>query len=183
MSGIALSSSTTRTTSTLACSGGTVSATYYQEGSGSLPAVNDVCYDNSCMATGGEGSAPSLLPNGFYKISSTGTGTYIQITGNTGTVSAVTSCPASTTSYSSSTVSVFNGVCPFDGSNPPANQTYYHDGSGTLPSAGDTCYSDSGGTTTLASGYYYLTGTGSGNREYIQFTNTVELLFSYTNIC
>ena len=182
VTGTSFSSSTVQTNSTNACSA-TINQTYYHDGSSSLPVVNDVCYDNSCMATGGEGSPPNLLANGYYKISSTGTGTYMQISSNTGTVSAVTSCPASTTSYSSSVVGVFNSVCPFNGSNPPANQTYYHDGSGTLPSAGDTCYSDSAGTTTLASGYYYLTGTGNGNREYIQLDNNGEVLFSYPQLC
>ena len=89
----------------------------------------------------------------------------------------------SLTSYSSSTVSVFNGVCPFNGSNPPASQTYYHNGSGTLPAAGDRCFSDSAGTSALASGYYYLTGTGSGNRTYIQLDNNGDVLFGYPQQC
>lgn len=89
----------------------------------------------------------------------------------------------STTSYSSSTVSPFGGVCPVDGSNPPANQTYYHNGSLTLPSVGDRCFSDAAGTSALASGYYYLTGTGSGNRTYIQLDNNGDVLFGYPQQC
>ena len=90
---------------------------------------------------------------------------------------------ASVTSYSSSTVSVFNGVCPFNGSNPPASQTYYHNGSGTLPAVGNRCFSNSAGTSALASGYYYLTGTGSGNRTYIQLDNNGDVLFGFPTQC
>ncbi len=173
--GIAFTSSSVQATSTNACSA-TINQTYYHNGSsGQPPVATDVCYSDLCKTT--------VLGNGFYKIATTGSGIYMQITGGSGVVASVTNCPASTTSYSSSTVGTFNGVCPFDGSNPPANQTYYHDGSGTLPSAGDTCYSDSGGTTILASGYYYLTGTGSNNREYIQLDNNGEVLFSYPQLC
>ena len=89
----------------------------------------------------------------------------------------------STTPYNSSTVSVFNGVCPFNGSNPPANQQYHHNGSGTLPAVGDRSFSDAAGTSALASGYYYLTGTGSGNRTYIQLDNNGDVLFGYPQQC
>ena len=76
------------------------------------------------------------------------------------------------TSYSSSANSTFNQVCPFDGSNIIANQTYYHDGSGSLPTTGDTCYSDSAGNSALGIGYYYLSGTGTNNRKYIQLNSS-----------
>tara|TARA_R100000935_G_C2792784_1_gene146753 strand:- start:44 stop:520 length:477 start_codon:yes stop_codon:yes gene_type:complete len=89
----------------------------------------------------------------------------------------------STTPYNSSTVSVFNGVCPFNGSNPPASQQYHHNGSGTLPAVGNRCFSDAAGTSALASGYYYLTGTGSGNRTYIQLDNNGDVLFGYPTQC
>ena len=40
------------------------------------------------------------------------------------------------------------------------NQTYYHDGSGTLPAVGDSVYSDSAGTVGLArNNYFYGFGT------------------------
>ena len=55
----------------------------------------------------------------------------------------------STTSYSSSTMGVFNQACNFNGFNPCCTQTYYHDGSGSLPAAGDICTSDAAGTTPL----------------------------------
>lgn len=163
VTGTAFSSSTTQTTSTLACSVGTLSATYYHDGSGSLPAVNDVCYDNSCMATGGEGTSPSILANGFYKISTTGNGTYMQISSNTGTVSAVTSCPSTYNSYSSSQTSTTSPNACFE----TVNTTYYHDGvSGSNPVTGDTCYTNSSGTTTLSSGWYRTSGGVGGDQKY-----------------
>ena len=87
------------------------------------------------------------------------------------------------TSYSSSVSSTFNQVCPFDGSNISANQTYYHDGSGNVPSAGDTCYSDSAGNNTLSAGYYYLSGTGSNNRTYIELNSSGVVNFAGLQVC
>ena len=173
--GVAFISSLVKTTSTNACAA-TTNQTYYHNGSsGQPPVATDVCYSDLCKTT--------VLGNGFYKIATTGSGIYIEITGGAGVVASVTSCPSALTSYSSSTMGNFNGVCPFDGSNPPANQTYYHDGSGTLPTTGDTCYSDSAGTTTLIGGYYYLSGTGSNNRNYIQVSNSGVVNFGYPQLC
>ena len=55
------------------------------------------------------------------------------------------------TSFSSSTGTVFSGVCALN-----LNQTYYHDGSGATPVAGDTVYSDSAGGNPLADFYYRI---------------------------
>ena len=57
------------------------------------------------------------------------------------------------TSFSSSTGTVFSGVCSLN-----LGQTYYHDGAGAKPDAGDTVYSDSAGNNPLAD-FYYRTGT------------------------
>ena len=57
------------------------------------------------------------------------------------------------TSFSSSTGTVFLGVCSLN-----LGQTYYHDGTGTTPVAGDAVYSDSAGNNPLAA-FYYRTGT------------------------
>ena len=92
----------------------------------------------------------------------------------------------STTSYSSSTMGVFNQACPFNGSNPGLSQTYYHDGSGALPAAGDFCYSNSAGTTPLLDGYYNINAsTGTGNRQYIRLSagNTGEVEVGYPAYC
>lgn len=96
---------------------------------------------------------------------------YVMQVSSSGVISNFQQC-TSLTSYSSSVSSTFNQVCPFDGSNISANQTYYHDGSGSLPTTGDTCYSDSAGNTALGFGYYYLSGTGTGNRQYIQLNSS-----------
>lgn len=67
------------------------------------------------------------------------------------------------TSYSSSTVSNFSGVCLAI-----ANQTYYHDGIGSLPAANDTVYSSSvgGSGNYLAAGYYRIDPLGTN--QFIQ---------------
>lgn len=76
---------------------------------------------------------------------------------------------SSLVSYTSSSMGVFNQVCPINGSVYPLNQTYYHNGVGTYPTGGDTCYSDSAGNNVLAAGYYVLgnSSSGAGNRNYI----------------
>jgi len=168
--------------STVACCTATQNQTYYFArnatlsgnsfviDTNTLPQVNNFVFSNSTGAT--------PLANGYYKINST-QALYVQ----NGVVDSIVTCPTCLTSYSSSTVSTFNGVCPLDGSNPPANQTYYHNGSGTLPAVGDRCFSDAAGTSALASGYYYITGTGSGNRTYIQLDNNADVLFGYPQQC
>ena len=55
------------------------------------------------------------------------------------------------TSYTSSITSTSFGAC-FE----VLNQTYYHNGSGSLPVVGDDCFSDSGGSSILAQGWYRL---------------------------
>jgi hypothetical protein len=79
----------------------------------------------------------------------------------------------STTSYSSSTMGVFNQACNFNWFNPCCTQTYYHDGSGSLPAAGDICTSDAAGTTPLSAGYYNINAaTGVGNRLVIKISTS-----------
>tara|TARA_R110000850_G_scaffold269185_1_gene401090 strand:- start:34 stop:621 length:588 start_codon:yes stop_codon:yes gene_type:complete len=177
--GIAFTSSSVQTTSTNACSA-TINQTYYHNGSsGQPPVATDVCYSDLCKTT--------VLGNGFYKIATTGNGVYIQITGGSGVVSAVTNCPSSLTSYSSSVKGVFNQACPFNGSNPGLTETYYHNGggsAGTPPSSGDTCYSDSAGTTVLLAGYYNLdSNTGVDNRSYIEIGASGVVSFGYPQTC
>ena len=92
----------------------------------------------------------------------------------------------STTSYSSSSMGVFNQACAFNGSNPCCTQTYYHNGSGTLPTAGDTCYSDAAATSPLLDGYYNINAAiGTGNRLYIRLSggNTGVVESGYPQYC
>ena len=53
------------------------------------------------------------------------------------------------TAYKSSAVTNFNGACQST-----LNQTYYHNGSGSLPIAGNRVYSNSGCSVNLTDGYY-----------------------------
>ena len=177
--GIAFSSGRSATPAAAACAD-TLNQTYYHNGSsGQPPVATDVCYSDLCKTT--------VLGNGFYKIATTGNGVYIQITGGSGVVSAVTNCPSSLTSYSSSVKGVFNQACPFNGSNPGLTETYYHNGggsAGTPPTSGDTCYSDSAGTTVLIAGYYNLdSNTGVDNRSYIEIGASGVVSFGYPQTC
>jgi len=90
-----------------------------------------------------------------------------------------------TTSYSSSTMGVFNQACSFNGFNPCCTQTYYHNGSGSLPAAGDKCTSDSAGNTVLLAGYYNINSAiGLGNRLYIKISSNQGIVDSgYPTYC
>lgn len=59
--------------------------TYYHDGTGSLPATNDVVYTSS------SGGSSNYLSAGYYRIDSLGTDQYIQV-GSNGVVSNVVSC-------------------------------------------------------------------------------------------
>jgi hypothetical protein len=165
------SSSIIQTSSTV-CSA-TINQTYYHDGSASLPVVNDIVYSNV--------AGSNLLAAGSYRISSTN---YLVVNAS-GVVTSIGSC-VTLKPYSSSTMSVFNGACPFNGSNPGLSQTYYHNGSGTLPAQGDNCYSDSSGNNVLLGGYYNInSATGQGNRLYIFISSntTGEVDLGYPQYC
>jgi len=58
------------------------------------------------------------------------------------------------------------------------NQTYYHNGTGTLPAVGDECYANQNLTTVLDAGYYLTTASGQGSGFRITGTvGTVASLF------
>ena len=163
------SSSIIQTSSTV-CSA-TINQTYYHDGSGSLPVVNDKVYSNA--------AGSNLLAAGNYRILAY---TYM-VLNSSGVVTSIENCPRP---YSSSTMGVFNQACPFNGSNPGLSQTYYHNGSGATPVAGDNCFSDSAGTTVLLGGYYNInSATGSGNRLYIRISSntTGEVDLFYPQLC
>tara|TARA_R110000744_G_scaffold80261_1_gene157529 strand:+ start:14 stop:1177 length:1164 start_codon:yes stop_codon:yes gene_type:complete len=60
------------------------------------------------------------------------------------------------------------------------NQTYYHNGSGSLPAVGDECYINQNQTTVLAADYY-LTSSGGGFRI-TGTAGTVASLFTCTTL-
>ena len=92
--------------------------------------------------------------------SSTGNDAVFEVN-SSGVVSNLSTCGL--TSFSSSTVSNFSGVCLAI-----ANQTYYHDGIGSLPAANDVVYSSSSGGSSnyLSAGYYRIDPLGTD--QYIQ---------------
>jgi len=101
-----------------------------------LPQVGNFVFSNSTGAT--------VLANGYYRITSN-TAIYVQ----NGVVSSIsTGCSSCLTSYSSSLAVRTEQACTAT-----INQTYYHDGSGTIPVVNDVVYSDSAGTTFLSSGF------------------------------
>ena len=179
------SSSTVESTSGAACSATQNQTFFFAKNSSTtgdlapvvdtntIPQVGNFVYQNST------GAAP--LADGFVKITA---GSVAQIA--TGVITAITSCGASLTSYSSSSAGVFNNVCAVDGSVFPINQTFHHDGSGSNPAAGDHCYSDAGGTSPLPAGYYQLqpSSTGAGNRTYLQITGLLgQVAASFPQTC
>jgi hypothetical protein len=58
------------------------------------------------------------------------------------------------------------------------NQTYYHNGTGTLPAVGDECYANQNLTTVLSAGYYITSSVSAGSGFRITGTaGTVASLF------
>ena len=129
-------SSTIQTSTTNACAA-TITQTYYHNGSGSSPAVGDECYINQNQTT--------ALAEGYYKLPS---GSGYRVTGTSGTVASLFAC---ITSFQSSGVANFSGVCLAI-----INKTYSHNGSGTFPTAGDSVFDENGNP--VVSGYYKFNG-------------------------
>jgi len=109
--------------------------------SNTVPQVGNFVFSNSTGAT--------ALADGFYKVTST---TVAQVA--SGVVTAITTCPTNTAFQSSTTNATVVQACV-----DTVDQTYYHDGSGSLPTTGDTAYSDLAATTPLSAGYYKLDAT------------------------
>tara|TARA_R110002153_G_scaffold273311_1_gene443920 strand:+ start:5201 stop:5701 length:501 start_codon:yes stop_codon:yes gene_type:complete len=83
-------------------------------------------------------------------------------------------CGTTYTSFASTVTGVFNSVC----GDTTFDQTFYHNGPGTIPEAGELVYSDSGGTTPLPNGWYHTNASGTSNRYRITnntgFVATIE---------
>ena len=179
------SSSTVESTSGAACSATQNQTFFFAKNSSTTGNVAPVVDTNTIPQVGNfvfsNNTGATPLSDGFVKITA---GSVAQIA--TGVVTAITSCGASLTSYSSSSAGVFNNVCAVDGSVFPINQTFHHDGSGSNPAAGDHCYSDAGGTSPLPAGYYQLqpSSTGAGNRTYLQITGLLgQVAASFPQTC
>lgn len=83
-------------------------------------------------------------------------------------------CGTTYTSFASTIIGNFNSVC----GDTTFNQTFYHNGPGTIPVAGELVYSDSAGTTPLPNGWYHTNASGTSNRYRITnntgFVATIE---------
>jgi len=83
-------------------------------------------------------------------------------------------CGTTYTSFASTITGNFNSVC----SDTNYNQTFYHNGAGTIPIAGELVFQDSAGTTPLGNGWYHTNASGTSSRYRITnntgFVATVE---------
>lgn len=83
-------------------------------------------------------------------------------------------CGTTYSSFSSTITGNFNSVC----GDTTYDQTFYHNGSGTIPIAGELVFQDSAGTTPLANGWYHTNASGTSSRYRITnntgFVATVE---------
>ena len=138
------SSSTIQTSTVNACSA-TINQTYYHNGTGSFPAVNDECYSNQNQTT--------VLAQGYYRTSDGGG---IRILGTVGTVNALFTCPVRTVYYRYAST-VAKPVLECETSRAMTTQ-FWHDGSSFLPSNGDTCYTSATANNYLGNGNYAIRG-------------------------
>ena len=83
-------------------------------------------------------------------------------------------CGTTYSSFSSTITGNFNSVC----GDTTYDQTFYHNGSGTIPIAGELVFQDSAGTTPLSNGWYHTNASGTSSRYRITnntgFVATVE---------
>ena len=83
-------------------------------------------------------------------------------------------CGTTYTSFASTVVGYFDSICDYT----TFNETFYHNGPGTIPAAGELVFSDSAGTTPLPNGWYHTNASGTSNRYRITnntgFVATIE---------
>jgi len=162
--GASFAASTSQTNATNACAA-SINQTYYHNGGGSLPIATNVCYTDECKS--------SVLGNGFYKIGTLANNKYMQITGGSGVVASVTTCPSALEEYDSSSTSTSSPNACFES----LGTTYYHDGTpGANPAVNDTCYSDSAGTTPLSSGWYRANNVGGDIKYNLNSSGVVQVV-------
>jgi len=129
--------------------------TYYHDGSGVLPTINDKCYSDAASS--------NVLVGGYYRTSSGGG---ILINNNTGTVTSLQTCLVS---FLTNTA-IRRDACVMGSS----DATWYHDNpSGTYPAVGDVVYDDQAGTTPVPGGqrrWFFANGSGGGTYD-VDFAN------------
>jgi hypothetical protein len=165
---VALPSFTTNTVQTnsgLACSATQDQTYYFARNSSTIGQATPVADSNTIPQVGNfvfsDSNGVTALADGFYKLDAT---TVAQVV--SGVVSATTTCPTNTAFASSTTGASVIAACT-----DTIDQTFYHNGSGTLPTSGDNAYSDAGGTTPLSAGFYKLNVT-----SYIEITGSAGLV-------
>lgn len=83
-------------------------------------------------------------------------------------------CGTTYTSFASTITGNYNSVC----GDTTYDQTFYHNGAGTIPIAGELVFQDSAGTTPLGNGWYHTNASGTSSRYRITnntgFVATVE---------
>jgi len=136
----------------------TLNQTYYFDGSGSVPAVNDTVYYSSSPPP-----STSYLPAGYYRISAN----WYIIVGSNGNVNSIHICVLTQVTDGSA---VTTGH-PFEACFDSVNISYWHDGFSALPIVGDTCYTSLAGTTVLASGWRRR---DSSNRMLINISGSID---------
>jgi|TARA_A200000159_G_scaffold137894_1_gene138528 ribosomal protein S27E len=69
-------------------------------------------------------------------------------------------CGTTYTGFTSTIMGTFGSVC----GNTTFDQTFYHNGSGTIPAMGELVYQDQAGTTPLQNGWYHTNASGTSTR-------------------
>jgi hypothetical protein len=161
--GVSFNASSSQTNATNACVA-SINQTFYHNGTvGQLPVATNTCYTNECKTV--------FLGNGFYKIGTVADNKYIQITGGSGVVASVTTCPSALEEYDSSQTAVTSPNACFQS----LGTTYYYDGTaGGNPAVNDTCYTTSAGTTTLPSGWYRANNVGGDVKYNVNSSGVVQ---------
>tara|TARA_B110000483_G_scaffold203171_1_gene245303 strand:- start:266 stop:700 length:435 start_codon:yes stop_codon:yes gene_type:complete len=122
--------------------------TYYHTGANAAPEAGDFCYSDQGI---------TILPNGYYRISST---EYINLNQGTGQVQAVIACPT-VTYYPFNTKQQANptSACFYTG---VLDEVYYTTtATGPSDGAGTVIYSDNTGT--IAPSMVYVYSVGAAN--------------------
>ena len=126
----------------------TMHTTYYHTGANAAPEAGDFCYSDQGI---------TILPNGYYRISST---EYINLNQGTGQVQAVIACPT-VTYYPFNTKQQVNptSACFYTG---VLDEVYYTTtATGPSDGAGTVIYSDNTGT--IAPSMVYVYSVGAAN--------------------
>lgn len=151
----AFDAGTTQATEGAACADTVTADSMYNApvaGSAGNPAVTDWVFSDA--------NGVNKISDGWYKISATQAANIVN-----SVIVTINTCSV-LTSFSSSDKDTVAGICN-DNSNPPIDQTYYHNGSGTYPAINDNVYSDSAGSSPVSAGEYLYQSAGGVNSYFV----------------